>query len=63
MRRRDFIAGFGASSAAWPLLARAQQQTKPTIVWLDNRPGGALPEQVEGLRRGWRRSAFQRAAM
>jgi putative tryptophan/tyrosine transport system substrate-binding protein len=50
MKRREFIAGLGA--AAWPLAARAQQQTKPTIAWLDVQPGGPLPEYVEGFRRG-----------
>jgi putative ABC transport system substrate-binding protein len=50
MRRREFIVGLGA--AGWPLLVRAQQQTKPVIVWLYNRPGGQPPEYVEGFRRG-----------
>src|SRR5215467_2804270 len=50
MRRREFIAGLGA--AGWPLLGRAQQQTKPVIGWLDARPEGQPPEFVEGFRRG-----------
>jgi hypothetical protein len=50
MNRRGFIAGLGA--AGWPLLVRAQQQTKPTIGWLDSRPGGPPREDVEGFRRG-----------
>jgi putative ABC transport system substrate-binding protein len=50
MRRRDFIVGLGAT--AWPLLVRAQQQTKPTIGWLDVRPGGPARETVEAFRRG-----------
>jgi putative tryptophan/tyrosine transport system substrate-binding protein len=33
MNRREFIAGVG-SGAAWPVLARAQQQPVPTIGWL-----------------------------
>src|SRR5215469_10977706 len=48
--RREFISGLGAAS--WPLLVRAQQRTKPVIGWLDVRPGGLLPEFVEGFRRG-----------
>jgi putative ABC transport system substrate-binding protein len=51
MRRRNFIAGL-VGAAGWPTLVRAQQQTKPAIGWLDNRPGGALPAAVEGFRRG-----------
>jgi|SRR5215831_9048393 len=50
IRRREFIVGLGA--AGWPLLVRAQQRTRPTIAWLYNRPGGALPELDEGFRRG-----------
>jgi putative tryptophan/tyrosine transport system substrate-binding protein len=50
MRRREFIAGLGA--AAWPVAARAQQQTKPTIGWLDVRPGGPGREHVDPFRRG-----------
>src|SRR5215470_9183443 len=51
IRRRDFIAGLGGA-ASWPLLVGAQQQTKPVIGWLDARPGGPLPEFVEGFRGG-----------
>jgi putative ABC transport system substrate-binding protein len=51
MRRRDFIAGLGGA-AGWPLLVRAQQQTKPVIGWLDPSPEGPAREAVEGFRRG-----------
>jgi putative tryptophan/tyrosine transport system substrate-binding protein len=51
MKRREFIAGL-SGAAAWPLAARAQQQTKPTIGWLDVRPGGQPREYVEAFRRG-----------
>jgi putative ABC transport system substrate-binding protein len=50
MKRRDFIAGLGA--AAWPVVVRAQQQAKPTVIWFDVRPGLAPPEVVEAFRRG-----------
>jgi putative tryptophan/tyrosine transport system substrate-binding protein len=50
MNRRAFIAGLG--SAGWPLLVRAQPQTKPVIGSLDIEPGGPQPEFVERFRRG-----------
>jgi putative ABC transport system substrate-binding protein len=56
MRRRDFIAGLGA--AAWPLMALAQQQTKPTVIWFDVRPGLPPLEWVEAFRRGLAQVGF-----
>jgi putative ABC transport system substrate-binding protein len=43
IRRRDFIARLGGA-AAWPIAARAQQQTKPTIGWLSEQPPRRLAE-------------------
>jgi putative tryptophan/tyrosine transport system substrate-binding protein len=57
MRRREFIAILG-STAAWPLTALAQQQTKPTVIWFGLRPGGPLPESVEAFRRGLAQVGF-----
>jgi putative tryptophan/tyrosine transport system substrate-binding protein len=51
MTRREFIAGLGGA-VVWPVVARGQQQTKPTIGWLDLRSGGPLPEIAEGFRLG-----------
>ena len=49
LRRREFIAALGGA-AAWPLTARAQQQTKPTNGWLTD----ALPPRdlIDAFRRG-----------
>jgi putative ABC transport system substrate-binding protein len=51
LRRREFIAALGGA-AAWPLAVSGQQQTKPTIGWLHERPGGPPREYVEAFRRG-----------
>jgi putative ABC transport system substrate-binding protein len=57
MRRREFIAGLGSTRAAWPLTALAQQ-TKPTVIWFDLRPGLQPPEVVEAFRRGLAQVGF-----
>ena len=52
LRRREVIAALGGAAAVWPLAASAQQQTKPTVGWLHERPGGPPREYVEAFRRG-----------
>jgi putative ABC transport system substrate-binding protein len=49
LRRREFLASLGGA-AAWPLAARAQQQTKPTIGWLSNQPPPR--DVIDAFRRG-----------
>jgi putative ABC transport system substrate-binding protein len=57
MRRRDFITLLG-SAAAWPLAVSAQQQTKPTIGWLDERPDGLPRDVFDAFRRGLAETGF-----
>jgi putative ABC transport system substrate-binding protein len=54
MRRREFIAGLGgaASSAAWPLVARAQQAAMPVIGSLSSQSLETSRERVKAFHRG-----------
>jgi putative ABC transport system substrate-binding protein len=51
MRRREFIAGLG-SAAAWPVVARAQQQGRPLVGVLSGTSPEGYSVQVAGLLRG-----------
>jgi len=51
MRRREFITLLGGS-AAWPLVARAQQPAMPVIGYLDGRSASDRPDLLEMFRRG-----------
>ena len=52
IRRREFIAALGGAAAVWPLAAHAQQQTKPTIGWLNTMPGVQGRPVIDAFRRG-----------
>ena len=52
IRRREFIAGLGGAAVTWPLAVNAQQQTKPTIGWLNTAPGVQLRRTIDAFRRG-----------
>jgi putative ABC transport system substrate-binding protein len=51
MRRREFIAALGGA-AAWPMVARAQQQPMPIIGFLNSGSADAYPDRVVAFREG-----------
>lgn len=51
MRRREFLAVIGGM-AAWPLAARAQQQSLPVIGFVDSRSVETMGNRLRGFRRG-----------
>jgi putative ABC transport system substrate-binding protein len=51
MRRREFIAGLG-SAAAWPVVARAQQQAMPLIGYLSSGSRASLANHEAAFRQG-----------
>jgi putative ABC transport system substrate-binding protein len=58
MRRRDFIAGLGTTTA-WPLVARAQQAPVPVIGFLNSGPRGLFTERVDAFRRGLSETGYE----
>jgi putative tryptophan/tyrosine transport system substrate-binding protein len=58
MRRRDFIKVIGASAAAWPLAARAQQSAIPVVGFLTSRAPGDAPRLLAAVHQGLKDTGF-----
>src|SRR5262249_31774802 len=52
MHRRSFLTLLGASAAAWPLAARAQQRTMPVVGLISNSNANASAYNVAAFRKG-----------
>src|SRR5260370_2033224 len=52
MRRRKLILGLGGAAIAWPLAARAQQQSMPVIGFLSTGSPGPSAPLLAGFRQG-----------
>ena len=52
MKRREFITLLSSATAAWPLVARAQQTTLPVIGYLNGASAAQFPNLLAGFRKG-----------
>jgi putative ABC transport system substrate-binding protein len=58
MRRRDFIQGITAVSAAWPLAVRAQQSGNPVIGFLNSASPDTYVSQLNAFREGLKENGY-----
>ena len=58
MRRREFIARLGASAAAWPLAANAQQSAMPVIGFLNSASPEVFADRLRAFHQGLKDIGF-----
>jgi putative ABC transport system substrate-binding protein len=58
MRRRDFIGGIAGAAGAWPLTARAQQPTIPTVGFLNSGSAEGYGARVVAFKKGLQETGY-----
>jgi putative ABC transport system substrate-binding protein len=58
MMRREFMSLLGGAAAAWPLVARAQQNTMPVVGLLSPRAAGDATQLMAAFRQGLKEAGF-----
>src|SRR5215469_5368307 len=58
MRRREFIGLIGSTTAAWPLIVRAQQPPMPVIGFLNGGSSDGYVAQVAGFQQGLKEGGY-----